>query len=77
MLSRAAVVATLLLATAADAAATADPTPLACQPNAEQPMLPVFHIIGNVTKVRELPTRWMHRDGLRHSGAGRPAPRVV
>ena len=26
------------------------PTPLACQPNAEQPMLPTFHIIGNVTK---------------------------
>lgn len=24
--------------------------PLACQPNDEQPMLPTFHIIGNVTK---------------------------
>lgn len=24
--------------------------PLACQPNAEQPMLPIFHLIGNVTK---------------------------
>jgi hypothetical protein len=24
--------------------------PLACQPNAEQPMLPVFHFIGNVSK---------------------------
>jgi len=24
--------------------------PLACQPNAEQPMLPIYHIIGNVTK---------------------------
>jgi hypothetical protein len=26
------------------------PLPLACQPNEEQPMLPTFHIIGNVTK---------------------------
>ena len=26
------------------------PVPLACQPNDEQPMLPTFHIIGNVTK---------------------------
>eukprot|EP01043_Picozoa_sp_COSAG02_P036643 COSAG02_NODE_2698_length_8208_cov_10.377482_1_plen_611_part_00 len=25
-------------------------SPLACQPNAVQPMLPIFHIIGNVTK---------------------------
>lgn len=25
-------------------------SPLACQPNSEQPMLPIFHIIGNVTK---------------------------
>ena len=24
--------------------------PLACQPNEEQPMLPLYHIIGNVTK---------------------------
>ena len=24
--------------------------PLACQPNAEQPMLPFYHIIGNVSK---------------------------
>eukprot|EP01047_Picozoa_sp_COSAG01_P068094 COSAG01_NODE_9764_length_2350_cov_2.392270_2_plen_246_part_00 len=24
--------------------------PLACQPNTEQPMLPIFHIIGNVSK---------------------------
>ena len=39
----------LALAAAAAAAASADP-PLACQPNAEQPMLPIFHIIGNVTK---------------------------
>ena len=31
-------------------ASAAGPTPLACQPNAEQPMLPVFHVIGNVTK---------------------------
>ena len=29
------------------AGASADP--LACQPNAQQPMLPIFHIIGNVT----------------------------
>ena len=28
----------------------ASPVPLTCQPNTEQPMLPVFHIIGNVTK---------------------------
>ena len=28
--------------------ATAD-GPLACQPNDKQPMLPIFHIIGNVT----------------------------
>ena len=27
-----------------------NPTPLACQKNIDQPMLPVFHIIGNVTK---------------------------
>ena len=32
------------------AASAAGPEPLACQPNDEQPMLPVFHIIGNVTK---------------------------
>jgi hypothetical protein len=24
--------------------------PLACQPNNEQPMLPIYHIIGNVTQ---------------------------
>jgi len=24
--------------------------PLACQPNAERPMLPIFHFIGNVSK---------------------------
>ena len=35
----------LLLLLAARAAAD----PLACQPNAQQPMLPIFHIIGNVT----------------------------
>jgi hypothetical protein len=29
---------------------TSDSGPLACQPNTEQPMLPIFHIIGNVTK---------------------------
>ena len=40
----------LALAAAAAAAAAADSPPLACQPNAEQPMLPIFHIIGNVTK---------------------------
>ena len=42
------VVLALLLSTGATAQAG---TPLTCQPNAEQPMLPVFHIIGNVTKV--------------------------
>ena len=31
-------------------ASAAGPEPLACQPNDEQPMLPIFHIIGNVTK---------------------------
>ena len=30
-------------------AARAAADPLACQPNAQQPMLPTFHIIGNVT----------------------------
>ena len=24
--------------------------PLACQPNTDQPMLPTFHVIGNVSK---------------------------
>ena len=28
---------------------TAEAVPLACQPNAVQPMLPIYHIIGNVT----------------------------
>eukprot|EP01047_Picozoa_sp_COSAG01_P051462 COSAG01_NODE_5314_length_4341_cov_8.060820_1_plen_418_part_00 len=46
----------LLRATAAAAAgapshyAHAPEAPLACQPNEEQPMLPIFHIIGNITK---------------------------
>jgi hypothetical protein len=31
-------------------AAVALADPLACQPNAQQPMLPAFHIIGNVTQ---------------------------
>ena len=31
------------------ATATASDGPLACQPNDEQPMLPTFHVIGNVT----------------------------
>lgn len=38
----------MMLTLLAAAALAADP--LACQPNAEQPMLPIFHIIGNVTK---------------------------
>ena len=39
------------LALAALGAATAVVAdPLACQPNDEQPMLPTYHIIGNVTK---------------------------
>jgi len=37
-----------LLLLLAPAPARADP--LACQPNADQPMLPTFHIIGNVTQ---------------------------
>ena len=42
----------VLCCTAAVLAAppTARADPLACQPNDEQPMLPTFHIIGNVTK---------------------------
>ena len=40
----------LSLGTALLAARTARADPLACQPNEEQPMLPTFHIIGNVTK---------------------------
>jgi hypothetical protein len=42
--SRLAIVALLLLALGASA------DPLACQPNSVQPMLPIFHIIGNVTQ---------------------------
>jgi Glycosyl hydrolases family 32 N-terminal domain/PAN domain len=38
-----------LLALAA-LASTAAATPLACQPNEQQPMMPSFHIIGNVTQ---------------------------
>ena len=30
-------------------AGASDPSPLACQTNADQPMLPIFHIIGNVS----------------------------
>ena len=37
----------LLAAALAPRAARADP--LACQPNEAQPMLPIFHIIGNVS----------------------------
>ena len=33
----------------AAASASALDGPLACQPNSEQPMLPTFHVIGNVT----------------------------
>ena len=40
----------MMMAAALLASAWAAPSPLACQPNAEQPMLPIFHIIGNVTK---------------------------
>lgn len=32
-------------------AASVTATPLACQPNAAEPMMPLFHIIGNVTPV--------------------------
>ena len=40
----------LCFAAAALVAPAARADPLACQPNDEQPMLPTFHIIGNVTK---------------------------
>jgi hypothetical protein len=40
----------LLLAFAFAQLADVHGDPLACQPNAEQPMLPIYHIIGNVTK---------------------------
>ena len=39
---------TIRLPTLALALAAADP--LACQPNDEFPMLPTYHLIGNVTK---------------------------
>eukprot|EP01051_Picozoa_sp_SAG22_P007993 SAG22_NODE_585_length_8867_cov_11.509580_7_plen_637_part_00 len=41
------------LAAAASSMASSTPGPLACQPNEEQPMLPIYHIIGNVSKDAE------------------------
>ena len=35
--------------TSASSSATAN-VPLTCQPNKDQPMLPIYHIIGNVTQ---------------------------
>ena len=42
----------LLAAAAAGAGPPAPPHvgPLACQPNEQQPMIPTYHIIGNVTQ---------------------------
>lgn len=37
-----------VVAAAIVSVAAADP--LACQPNDQQPMLPIFHLIGNVTQ---------------------------
>eukprot|EP01052_Picozoa_sp_SAG31_P017056 SAG31_NODE_1152_length_9642_cov_4.124489_7_plen_558_part_00 len=48
VMSSAVVLALLFLITLA--ARSTRSTPLACQPNAEQPMLPIFHLIGNVSQ---------------------------
>ena len=41
---------TATLSAAALSLALAAADPLACQPNDEFPMLPIYHLIGNVTK---------------------------